>query len=148
MAKVELVYWKDKIGGEIGRQESKAFSYGFTIGSHGEWEMIIANEDKEVRKNETTNIKIEAVEVPAKSIALPCPIMRHALGVVTSLAGAGLPKGVEELRILNEAIFQALFDGEIKKGDLLCVINIFHAAVEQRLARGAAEKWLRERYRY
>ncbi len=74
--------------------------------------------------------------------------MRHALGVVSSLAGAGKPKGVEELRILNEAIFHPISDGTIKKGDLLSVMNVFHAAVERRLARGAAEKWLRERYRY
>ncbi len=148
MSKIELVYWKDKIGGKIERLDTEGFSYGFTIGSHGEWEMVIAKEDIEVKKNDVVSVKIDDVEVPGKSIALPCPIMRHALGVVSSLASAGKPKGVEELRILNEAIFHPIFDGTIKKGDLLSVMNIFHAAVERRLARGAAEKWLRERYRY
>ncbi len=148
MTKVELVYWKDKIGGEIERLETEAFSYGFTIGNHGEWEMLIAKEEKEVKKNEATNIKIEKVEIPPKSIAVPCPIMRHALGIVSSLTSTGKPKGVEERRLLDEVIFHPLFDGNINRGDLLCVVNVFHAALEQRLARGAAEKWLHERYRY
>ena len=148
MTKIELVCWKDKIGGEIERQVTDAFSYGFTVGSHGEWEMAIAKEDKEVSKNELVNIKIEDIELPPKAIVLPCNIMRHALGIVSSLAAVGQPKSVEEKRVLNEAIFHPIFDGKVSKGELLSVVNILYAAVERRLARGAAEKWLRERYKY
>jgi len=148
MVKIECVYWKDKIGGETERLATEAFRYGFSVGPHGEWEMVIAKEDKEVRKNELVNIKIKEIEVPPKAIVLPCIMMRHAFGIVPSLAAAGKPKSVEERRVLDEAIFHPLFDGVVKKGELLCVVNIFYAAVERRLARGAAEKWLRERYRY
>ena len=148
MTKIEFVYWKDKIGGEIERQVTDAFSYGFTVGPHGEWEMAIAKEDKEVSKNELVNIEIEDIELPPKAIVLPCNIMRHALGIVPTLTAVGQPKSVEEKRVLNEAIFHPLADGKVSKGELLCVVNIFYAAVERRLARGAAEKWLRERYRY
>jgi Uncharacterized conserved protein len=148
MAKIKYVYWKDRLGGEITKQTLEAFSYGFTVGPHGEWEIVIAREDKEVRKNELVSIKIEEVEVPPKSIVLPCAIMRHALGIVPSLVAVGTPKGVEEKRVLDEVIFHPLFDGVVNKGELLCVVNIFYAAIERRLARGAAEKWLRERYRY
>ncbi len=148
MAKIKLVFWKDKIGGETERLETEAFSYGFTVGQHGEWEIVIAKEDKEVAKNELVSIKIEPIELPPRAIVLPCNIMRHALGIVPSLAVAGKPKGVEETRFLDEAIFHPLFDGLVRKGELLCVVNVFYAAVERRLARGAAEKWLHERYRY
>jgi len=148
MTKIEFVYWKDKIGGKIERQVTDAFSYGFTVGTHGEWEMAIAKEDKEVSKNELVNIKIEDIELPPKAIVLPCNIMRHALGIVSTLSAVGEPKNVEEKRVLDEAIFHALADGKVGKGELLCVVNIFYAAVERRLARGAAEKWLRERYKY
>ncbi len=148
MAKIECVYWKDKIGGEIERRTTEAFSYGFTVGPHGEWEMVIAKEDKEVRKNELVNIKIGEIEVPEKAIVLPCVIMRHALGVAASLATPGMAKPVEERRVLDEVIFHPFADGKVSKGELLCVVNIFYATVERRLARGAAEKWLRERYRY
>ena len=148
MTKIELVYWKDKIGGETERAKVDSFSYGFTVGQHGEWEMAVAREDKEVRKNELVNIRIEDIELPPKAIVLPCTIMRHAFGVVLTLTTAGKPKTVEERRVLDEVIFHPLFDGKVGKGELLCVVNILYAAVERRLARGAAEKWLRERYRY
>ncbi len=148
MTKIELVYWKDKIGGETERAKVDSFSYGFTVGQHGEWEMAVAREDKEVRKNELVNIRIENIELPPKAIVLPCTIMRHAFGVVLTLTTVGKPKTVEERRVLDEVIFHPLFDGKVGKGELLCVVNILYAAVERRLARGAAEKWLRERYRY
>jgi hypothetical protein len=148
MARIEHVYWKDKIGGELERQVTEAYSYGFTVGPHGEWEMLIAKEDIKVKKGELVNIKIEEVEVPRKAIVLPCPIMRHALGIVASIAFVGAPMSVEEMRTLKEVIFHPVSDGTVGKGELLCVVNIFYASIERRLARGAAEKWLRERYRY
>jgi hypothetical protein len=148
MARIEHVYWKDKIGGELERQVTEAFSYGFTVGPHGEWEMLIAKEDVEVKKDVSVNIKIEEVEVPKKAIVLPCPIMRHALGIVSSIAFVGTPMSVEENRTLREIIFYPVSDGKVGKGELLCVVNIFYASIERRLAKGAAEKWLRERYRY
>ena len=58
MTKIEIVCWKDRIGGEIKSEVVEAFSYGFTVGPHGEWEMVIANEDKEVKKDKLVNIKI------------------------------------------------------------------------------------------
>ncbi len=148
MAKIGCVYWKDKIGGEIERREMEAFPYGFTVGPHGEWEMCIAEENKEVRKDELVNIKVGKIELPPKAIVLPCFIMRHALGVVSSLAAVGRSIPVEKSRVLDEVIFHPFADGKVSKGELLCVVNIFYAAAERRLARGAAEKWLRERYRY
>jgi hypothetical protein len=148
MARIEHVYWKDKIGGEIERQVTDAFSYGFSVGPHGEWEMLIAKEDKEVKKDVSVNIKIEEVEIPKKAIVLPCVIMRHALGSVVSIAFVGMPMSVEENRTLKEVIFHPISDGKVGKRELLCVVNIFYASIERRLAKGAAEKWLRERYRY
>lgn len=148
MVKLECVCWKDRIGGEIEKKVIEAYSYGYTIGQHGEWEMIIADEDKEVKKNELVTIKIKEIEVPPKSIVLPCFISRHALGIVSSIATIGPPKPVEERRIFNIAIFHPLFDGTVCKDEYLSTVNIFYAAVERRLARGAAEKWLSERYRY
>ncbi len=148
MAKIGLTYWKDRIGGEFEKEIVEAFSYGFTVGPHGEWEMVIAKEDREVKKNELINIRIDEIEVPPKSIVLPCPIMRHACGIIASFATAGRPRKVEGPRILEEALFHPVVDGMIHKGELLGVANIFYAAIERRLARGAAEKWLHERYRY
>lgn len=148
MAKINYVYCKDKIGGETERLVTEAFRYGFAVGPHGGWEMLIAKEDKEVKKNELVNIKIEEIELPPKTIVLPCNIMRHALGIVSSLAAVGEPKNVEERRVFDEALFHPICDGVVNRGDLLSVVNVLYASIERRLARGAAEKWLQERYRY
>ncbi|MBA5942000.1 MAG: DUF22 domain-containing protein [Methanophagales archaeon] len=148
MVKLGCVYWKDEIGGEIEKQVIEAHSYGYTIGRHGEWEMVIAAEDKEVKKNEFVEIKMKKIELPPKAIVLPCFISRHALGVVSSLTTVGTPKTVEERRCLDIAIFHPLYDGTVCNGEYLATVNIFYAAIERRLARGAAEKWLKERYRY
>jgi hypothetical protein len=147
MVKIRYVYWEDEIGGKTCVLETVAYRYGYSVGPHGEWEMLIAREDKDVQKDQTVTIKIEEVEIPPKSIVLPCPTLRYALGVV--LAGApGGPMAVETRRILKEVVFLPISDGTVHKGDLLSVINVLHATPERRFARGAAEKWLQERYRY
>ncbi len=148
MAKIKYVYWEEEIGGDTGVLETAAYSYGYTVGPHGEWEMLIAREDKEVQKDTSVAIKIEEVEIPPKSIVLPCPTLRHALGVVLSVGTPGKPTAVEERRVIKEAIFHPISDGTVHKGDLLTVVNVLYAALERRLARGAAEKWLTERFRY
>jgi len=148
MAKIKIVCWKDKLGGEIEEVETEAFSYGFTVGPHGEWEMLIAAEDKEVKKDELVPVKIEEIELPPKSIVVPCCIMRHALGIVASLGCVGTQKKVEERRVVNTVVFNPLFDGTVHRGELLCVTNVLYASIDRRLARGTAEKWLQERYRY
>lgn len=148
MVKLGCVYWKDKIGGETAKLETEAFSYGYTFGPHGEWEMAIAQEDKVVKKNELVPIKINELEVPPKAIALPCIVMRHALGIIAALALVGKPKVVEERRVFDEVIFLPIADGVVHQGELLGVVNVFYASIERRLARGAAEKWLMERLRF
>lgn len=148
MVKIGCVYWKDKIGGKTQKMVTEATNYGFTVGPHGVWEMVIAKEDKNVKKSELVNIKIETIELPPKSIMLPCPILRHALGLVPSLAAVGTPSPCEGRRTFDEALFLPVYDGVVNKGDLLCVMNVLYASIERRLARGAAEKWLKERHRY
>lgn len=74
--------------------------------------------------------------------------MRHALGIVSVLSSVGGPKSVEERRVVDGVLFHPICDGVVNRGGLLGVENIFYTSVERRLARGVAEKWLRERYRY
>ncbi len=147
-ARVKQVYWKDEIGGKIEELEVEAYRYGYTVGPHGEWQMLIAKEDKEVEENRLTDIKIEDVKVPEKAIILPCYIMRHALGIVSALTKGGKPKMVEEQRIFDTAIFHPIRSGYVRKGELLGVVNIFYATIERRLTTNVVERWLRERYRY
>ena len=132
MPKVSYVFWKDKIGGEVETLEEEIDSYGYRLSGVAEWVMAIANENKEVKKDNSVNIKIEPVEFPEGAVAFPCSIMRHALGVVIGVHKAGTPKHVESVRTIDEAIFFPIKDGEVKKGDLLSVINVIYVGVKER----------------
>lgn len=148
MTKIDITYWEDKLGGRKLKFTTEAFRYGYSVGPKGEWQMLIANETKEVHANKIVEIRIEDVEVPERAIVLPCFIARHALGFVPSLISVGKPKRVEQRRIFNQALFYPIADGTIHKGELIGVVNILYATPEYKLTREALEKWLSERYGY
>lgn len=148
MAKMDIVYWKDTIGGEKEKMATEAFPYGFTLGPRGEWEMLIAAEDAKVEANKAVVIKIRDVRIPARTIVMPCYFMRHALGYIPSLASVGRPYKIEEKRTLKEVLFHPIADGEIRAGELLAVVNIFVTTVERKLHSKAVERWMKERYRF
>lgn len=148
MPKIELVYWKDRVGGELERLVTEAFPYSYSAGPKGEWQMVVASEDKEVRANEVVSIKIEKIEVPERAIIMPCSVMRHALGFVPALVGVGKPKLVEDKRVFEEALFHPISNGFVRRGELLGVVNVLYATVERKLTREVVEKWLSERFRY
>ena len=148
MTAMDIVYWKDTIGGEIEKMSVKAFPYGFNLGTRGEWEMLIADQDTKVEVNKARIIKIRHVSVPAGTIVLPCYFTRHALGYVPSLASVGKPYKIEEKRILNEVLFHPIADGEVRKGELLAVVNIFSTAVKKKLSSDSVNRWMKERYRF
>lgn len=148
MAKIDLVYWKNTIGGDVEKMSVEAFPYGFTLGTRGRWQMLIAAEDVEVEANRAVVIKIREVRIPADVIVLPCYFMRHALGYIPSLASIGRPYKIEEKRTIKEVFFHPIADGKIRKGELLAVANIFSTTIERKLTRGSVERWMRERYRF
>ncbi|RZN70172.1 MAG: DUF22 domain-containing protein [Candidatus Methanolliviera hydrocarbonicum] len=127
MVKIDIVYWKDKMGGEIRKVSTEAFPHGFEMNPKGEWEMLLAAEDKDIRANELIDIAVKKIEIPEKAVIVPCYFVRHALGTVATTGGVGMPKPVEEKRTIDTVIFHPIFDGEIHKGELLAVINIFYA---------------------
>ena len=145
MVKIDIVSWKDKIGGDIQKISVDAFPYGYSVGPRGEWQMLVASEDKAVRANEMTDIKVRDIEIPERAIILPCFTERHALGVVASVGGIGIPKLVEEKRTIDNAIFHPISDGKVHVGELLGVINILYATFERKLTEEAVESWLKGR---
>lgn len=70
-------------------------------------------------------IKVKKVTVPRVTIIIPCAYYRHGTEFISSVESAGIPRLVEEDRIIDRAMFTAIVDGEIRSGDLLGVINMF-----------------------
>ncbi len=145
--KTDIVYWEDEIGKTPKKVTVDASPYGVQIGKKGEWQMAIAAEDKKVEANVLAPIKIQPIEVPGGAIVLPCIFMRHALGIVASLASVGMPKTVEEKRIVSQILFQPIESGVVYANELLAVINILPATVEEELPnKEAVYKWMQKRY--
>lgn len=146
--KINITYWKDKIGGALINKVIEAHNYFYKVGPAGSWQMLISNEEKEVKANIVTNIKIIEITIPEESIIFPCAVMRHALGFVVSLIGLGEPKRIEEQRTINEVLFYPIYNGMIHKRDLLGVINVLYAHPEHELLEESESSWLKERYKY
>jgi hypothetical protein len=122
--KVEVVYWRDRIKGKIESKEIDIEPYGYQLSPFAEWRIIVANEDKKVEASKVTVVDIEPVDIPENTVVSPLPIMRHALGILLDIYSPEGLKKVEESKKITQAIFLPVFDGTIKKGELLGVINI------------------------
>lgn len=132
-AKVELkkrdatiVYRKEK---EIKRVSAKVEDGWYRRWHLAKWFPLVADESVEVKSGEVEKVKIRGIEIPENTIPVPMVIMRNAMGNVVDVISPGRPKKVEERRFVNEAVFVPVADGEIKKGDLLGVLNVYYVAV-------------------
>ena len=121
---VEVVYWKNDIGGVISKKKVDVLPYGYQLSNIAEWRMLIAAEDVEVRAFKPTIIKIEKVDIPENTIVSPLSIMRHALGTVIDVFQPGEPKKVEEKKTITSVVFMPVEDGNVERGQLIGVINV------------------------
>ncbi|MHC1592870.1 MAG: DUF22 domain-containing protein [Methermicoccaceae archaeon] len=103
----------------------EAAPYEFTIGTRAKWEMVIADEDVNVKKGECLNIKIRSITLHPYTIALPCGFNQHPIVASLRVYGACGPKPVENARDVVRATVLAMDDGEVKQGDLLGILNVF-----------------------
>jgi len=102
----------------------EAAPYEFTIGTRAKWEMVIADEDINVKKGEYTNIKIRPITLHSYVIAIPCTFNQHPIVSTLRVSGPCGPKPVEDARRVERASVLAVEDGEVKKGDLIGILNI------------------------
>ena len=103
----------------------EATPYYFTIGTRAKWEMVIADEDIELKKGEITRIKIEPLHLPEDMIAVPCAFNYHAMVDLVRVGGSCCPKSVEMSRSFDYADVIAIKDCTLHKGEILGVLNLF-----------------------
>lgn len=121
-----MVYWKDEIGGELLKMHKKMDEYAYKIIGVGEWRALISAEDVEIKGYSPKIIKINKVEFPPNSICVMLARMRHALGAVVEILHTGEPTYVEKVRYADHVLFLPIHDGEIRKGELLGVVNVIY----------------------
>ncbi|MDO8725377.1 MAG: DUF22 domain-containing protein [Candidatus Methanoperedens sp.] len=123
MSEIVNVVSRDK--GKVNRRKVKASPYEFTIATRAKWEMVIADEDVTIGAGKLERIKVKEVNVQKDMLAIPCAFSHHPLVSVIKVATRDGPAPVETDRIINAAYVLGQESGEIKKGDLLSVLNLY-----------------------
>jgi hypothetical protein len=123
MSEIVNIVFHDK--GKVNRIKVKASPYEFTIATRAKWEMVIADEDVTIGAGKLERIKVKEVNVQKDMLAIPCAFSHHPLVSVIKVATRHGPAPVETDRIINAAYVLGQESGEIKKGDLLSVLNLY-----------------------
>ena len=115
-----------KEAGKIHSRIVQATPYEFTMATRAKWEMVIADEDITIGAGRFEKIKVKKINIQKDTLALPCAFNHHALASVLKLAGkGGASAPVEQDRVVESAYIMGVESGDIRRGDLLAVINVF-----------------------
>ncbi len=122
---VNLVYLKN---GEIVRKSFELQPFGFKRSEIGMLVPVVAAENVEFRRGEVKVFGIDAINLPAGTIVQPLHERNHPLGTMIDVVEEK-PTLVEEDKRIVGAVFYAIGNGEIRRGDIVGVLNVYNVAV-------------------
>ena len=115
--------------GNLFREKIEITPYGHKGTPNGRWEILVAEEDKKIKKGEVTLIKIKDVKLQPNTVVSPLFVMRHGLGTSVDVYSVGKPRRIEEGQKISHALFLPIFNGRIKKGEIIGVLKVFSIEV-------------------
>jgi hypothetical protein len=121
----EIVNVVSRKNGKINRKKVQASPYEFTIATRAKWEMVIADEDITIGAGKLERVKVKEIKVQKDMLAIPCAFSHHPIVSVVKVATKEGPAPVEIDRTINAAYVIGQESGEIHKGDLLSVLNLY-----------------------
>ncbi len=121
----EIVNVVTRDNGKVTRKKVRASPYEFTIATRAKWEMIIADEDITIGAGKLERVKVKEIIVQKDMLAMPCAFSHHPLVSVVKVGAKEGPTPVEMDRTINMAFVIGQEAGEIKRGDLLSVLNLY-----------------------
>jgi hypothetical protein len=123
--KKEVIQVVTRDNGELASKKVKAAPYEFTIATRAKWEMVISEEDMEIRAGEFKKVAVKEIHLDPDMVALPCTFSHHAVVSLIKVGAKGGAKPVDSERVINSAYVLGQESGRIRDGDLLAVLNIF-----------------------
>ncbi len=111
--------------GKIIRKKVKASPYEYTIATRAKWEMIIAENDVTTVAGKFERVKVKEIRVQKDMIAMPCAFNHHPLVSVVKVGAMNGPAPMETDRIINTAFIVGHESGNVMKGDLLSILNLY-----------------------
>ena len=122
----EIVNIVSKEKDHVRSRKVQASTYEFTIATRAKWEMVIADESMTIGNGKFEKIRIKPISLQRDTLAMPCAFNHHAHASVLKLGGkGGCSAPVEYDRVVETAYILGIDSGDVKKGDLLAVINVF-----------------------
>ncbi|MEM0202803.1 MAG: DUF22 domain-containing protein [Archaeoglobaceae archaeon] len=110
------------------RKTVKLDPFGFQRKPVARWELLIADERKKLQAGKACLVAVKKLKIPRNSLIYPMHIMRNPYGVFIDVVLEKLAR-VEEEKTISKVVFLPLIDGEISKGDLIGIINIYDVEV-------------------
>ncbi len=123
--KEEVVRVVCRDNGELVCKMVKAATYEFTLATRAKWEMVICDEDADIRAGEFKKVNVKEIYLEPDMVAMPCTFTHHAVVSLMKVGTKGGAKPVDHERIITYAYILGQETGEVRKGDLLAVLNIF-----------------------
>jgi len=121
----EIVNVVSRDNGKVKRKKVRASPYEFTIATRAKWEMVVADENVTIGAGKLERVKVKEIMVQKDMLAIPCAFSHHPLVSVVKVATKEGPTPVEMDRTINVAYVIGQESGEINKGDLLSVLNLY-----------------------
>lgn len=119
---VNLV-WKED--GKVFRERTRTKDITYNRTHIAIWEPIIADEDIDFESGEILRVKIRDVKIPSNTVIVPIGYRMNPYGSVIDVRYSGKPRKIEEMKVVQHAMFLSIEDGSIKKGDLLGAMALY-----------------------
>lgn len=133
-----------KIVDEKGRKELRIKPFAYRRKTIARWEPIVAAENRKVRRDEVEEIAIEPISLEENTIVYPLYGMRNAFGTVVDVVEKRRSR-VEEKKEITKAVFLPVFDGEVRRGQLLGVVQTPYSSTEGWKRRTLKRLWKERR---
>jgi len=121
----EVIQVVSRDNGGLVSKKIKAAPYEFTIATRAKWEMVISDEDLEIRAGEFKRVTVKEITLEPDMVAIPCTFTHHAVVSLIKVGAKGGAKPVDSERVIKHAYVLGQENGRIREGDLIAVLNIF-----------------------
>lgn len=111
--------------GELKSQKLKVSPYEFTMATRAKWEMVVSNEDLEIRAGEFKRVSIKEIHLQHDMLATPCAFSHHAVAAVLKVSSKYGNSLIENDRVIKYAHIIGQEAGKVRSGDLLAILNVF-----------------------
>ncbi len=115
---------------KIRREEIYVEPYGHKGTPNGKWEILIADETRKVKSGEFTLIRVKEISLDPKTVVSPLFITRHGIVAVIDVYGIGKPKKIEESQKITHVLILPIFDGVVKRGEMIGVLKVHSVEVK------------------